>query len=326
MIEFFYLKESFRRIVCCMSFPRFQHRERDRMITLMNIVTICTLFIISSIPSFAQTQNRTELNSKDTVKLSYEAEIEAWHNRRVTSLQRPQGWLALVALDWLKDGENKIESIGTINLAGGVATFQPLPDVQAKIGGVVFTAGVLRIEGGKEKPDKVEIGSKVFTIIKRGERFAVRMWDGNAETLKHFAGIKRFPVSRNWRVEARWESYAKPKAVKIASVIPGYLEDYQVPGVAIFSINGQQCRLEPVTEGGGSLFFIFADKTNGKESYGAGRFLYTDLPKDGKVILDFNRAQNPPCAFTPYATCPLPPASNRLSMRIEAGEKNFGDH
>jgi uncharacterized protein len=293
---------------------------------LHNILALCTLLFMTSILALAQTQSRPQPASKDTMKLSYEDEVEAWHNERVTSLRRPQGWLALVALDWLKEGENKIDSIGTITLTGGVATFQPLPKVQAKIGDAVFPSGVLRTEGGKERPDRVQIGSKVFTIIKRGERFAVRVWDGNAETLKHFTGIERFPVSRQWNVEARWEAYAKPKTVKIASVIPGYLEDYPVPGAAIFSINGQECRLEPVTEGGESLFFIFADKTNGKESYGAGRFLYTDPPKDGKVMLDFNRAQNPPCAFTPYATCPLPPASNRLPVRIEAGEKNFGDH
>lgn len=94
----------------------------------------------------------------------------------------------------------------------------------------------------------------------------------------------------------------------------------------IFSVAGQECHLEPVSEGGESLFFIFGDKTNGKETYAAGRFLYTDLPKDGRVVLDFNKAVNPPCAFTPYATCPLPPASNRLAVRIEAGEKTFGEH
>ncbi len=296
------------------------------MKTLKNVVALCTLFLAGSFPSTAQTLNQQQPVPRDTVKLSYENEIGAWHARRITSLKRPQGWLALVALDWLKDGRNEIGAIGTITLAGGTATFQALPDVQSKVGGNPFTSGTLRIEGGKERPDRVEIGTKVFTVIKRGERYAVRMWDSNAETLKHFAGIDRFPVSPQWKVEARWEAYDTPKTVKIASVIPGYLEDYKVPGAAVFTVNGQECRLEPVTEGETSLFFIFADKTNGKESYGAGRFLYTDLPKDGKVILDFNRAVNPPCAFTPYATCPLPPASNRLPVRIEAGEKTFGDH
>jgi hypothetical protein len=318
-LSYYYLRILVHRL-------HFVHRERNSMKALKNLLTFCTFFVMTSIPSFAQTQNTPPPSSKDTAKLSFEDQVQAWYNRRITGLKRPQGWLALVALDWLKEGQNKIESIGTITLTGEVATFQPLPGVHAKIGGVVFTPGALHTEGGKERADRVEIGTRVFTIIKRGERFAVRIWDSDAETLKRFTGIERFPVSADWRVEARWESYNKPKMVKIASVIPDYLEDYPVPGVAIFSIDGKEYRLEPVSEGGESLFFIFADKTNGKETYGAGRFLYTDPPKDGKVVLDFNRAQNPPCAFTPYATCPLPPASNRLPVRIEAGEKNFGDH
>ena len=263
---------------------------------------------------------------KDSVKLSHEEEIGAWHAKRIEALKRPQGWLSLVALDWLNEGQNTLESLGTLTLNKGTVTFQVLPGVQAKVAGNAFASGVLRTEGGKERPDRVGIGSKVFTIIKRGDRFAVRMWDSNAGTLKGFSGIERFPVSERWRIEARWESYALPKAIKVASVIPGYLEDYSVPGVAVFSIGGREFKLEPVGSGSETLFFIFADETNGKESYGAGRFLYTDPPKGGKLIIDFNKAINPPCAFTPYATCPLPPASNSLPVRIEAGEKSFGDH
>jgi uncharacterized protein len=262
----------------------------------------------------------------DSTKLSHEDEINAWHTKRIEGLKRPQGWLSLVALDWLNEGQNKLESLGTLTLDKGTVTFRVLPGVQAKVGGKPFTSGVLKTEGGKERPDRAEIGSKVFTIIRRGDRFAVRMWDSNAEVLQHFTGIDRFPVSRQWRIESRWEAYASPKAIKVASVIPGYLEDYTVPGMAVFSIGGREYKLEPVGSGNESLFFIFADETNGKESYGAGRFLYTDPPKDGKVIIDFNKAINPPCAFTPYATCPLPPASNSLPVRIEAGEKSFGDH
>jgi uncharacterized protein (DUF1684 family) len=292
------------------------------MKTTKSILRLFVLFTLLSSLVMAQ----ASVVRKDSVKLSYEEEISAWHAKRIEGLKRPQGWLALVALDWLQEGQNTLDSLGTLTLTGGTVTFTVLPGVQAKVGGTTFTSGVLKTEGGKERPDRVEIGSKVFTIIKRGERFAVRMWDSNAETLKHFNGIDRFPVSERWRIEARWEPYASPKAIKVASVIPGYLEDYNAPGVAIFSIDGREYRLEPVGSGSETLFFIFADRTNGKESYGAGRFLYSDPPKDGKVIVDFNKAINPPCAFTPYATCPLPPASNSLPVRIEAGEKSFADH
>lgn len=273
-------------------------------ITLLIIPTLCALAQpISSEPA------------------SYDAEIQAWHDKRIANLKQPVGWLSLVALDWLKDGKNTLGSIGTITVEKETLSFEALPGVKATVRGNVFSSGVLRAG-----TDRVEVGTRVFTIIKRGDRFAVRMWDSNAEALKKFKGIERFPVLKQWRVEARWEPYAPAKPIKIPSVIPGYMEDYTVPGVAIFSIDGKEYRLEPVESGPTTLFYIFADATNGKETYGAGRFLYSDPPKDGKVVIDFNKAHNPPCAFTDYATCPLPPESNHLSLRIEAGEKKFGEH
>jgi len=292
------------------------------MKTMRTILLECTLLLIMSNTALPQATS----SGRDSVKLSYEDEINAWHAKRMEGLKRPQGWLSLVALDWLNEGENTLESLGTLTLSKGTVSFQVFPGVQAKVRDTAFTSGILKTEGGKGRPDRVEIGTKVFTIIKRGDRYAVRMWDSNAETRKHFNGIDRFPVSTRWRIEARWEPYSTPKAIKVASVIPGYLEDYEVPGMAVFSIDGHEYKLEPVGSASEPLFFIFADKTNGKESYGAGRFLYTDPPKDGRVVIDFNKAINPPCAFTPYATCPLPPESNSLPVRIEAGEKSFGDH
>lgn len=255
-------------------------------------------------------------------KLSYEEEIAAWHQQRITSLKRPHGWLSLVALDWLEEGDNTVEGFGVVTLNKGSISFRSLPDLQPKLRGKVFTSGPMMTD-----TDRIEVGPKAFVVIRRGERFAVRMWDGNAEALKKFTGIERFPLSREWKIEARWESYEKPKPIKIQSVIPGYVENYVVPGVAIFLVAGKEYRLEPVGEvGARQLFFIFADATNGTDTYGAGRFLYTDPARDGGVVLDFNKAINPPCAFSPFATCPLPPPSNHLPVRIEAGEKKFGDH
>lgn len=255
-------------------------------------------------------------------KITYEEEIAAWHQQRITSLKRPHNWLSLIALDWLHEGENPVTGFGVVTLNKGTVSFRSLPDVQAKLRGETFSNGALQTD-----VDKIEVGSKAFVVIRRGARCAVRMWDANAETLKKFTDIERFPVSKEWQLKARWEAYEKPKPVKIQSIIPGYVEDYVMPGVAIFTLGGKEYRLEPVGEQGArQLFFIFGDKTNGNETYGAGRFLYTDPPKDGTIVLDFNKATNPPCAFSPYATCPLPPASNCLSVRIEAGEKKFGDH
>jgi hypothetical protein len=285
-----------------------------------------SLFITLACFSPAQTQGRAALAAKDSVKLSYEDEINAWHIRRITGLKRPFGWLSLVALDWLEQGENKLASIGSLALDKGIVKLELLPDVQARIGGKPFQSGVIRTDRDKGGAERVEVGTRAFTIIGRGDRFAVRMWDSTAETRERFKGIDRFPVTRQWRIEARWEPYATPKTIKVQSVIPGYADDYKVNGIAVFSVASKEYRLEPVDEGDQTLFFIFADKTNGKETYGAGRFLYADPPKDGIVIIDFNKAYNPPCAFSDFATCPLPPASNRLSLRIEAGEKKFGDH
>ncbi|HYO72786.1 MAG TPA: DUF1684 domain-containing protein, partial [Archangium sp.] len=138
--------------------------------------------------------------------------------------------------------------------------------------------------------------------------------------------IPTFPVSAAWRLEGRFEPATTPGKMSVPTVL-GTVEEMSSPGTIVFTVNGQEYRLDPVREPGeDQLFIIFADPTNRAETYGAGRFLYEDLPRDGKVVLDFNRAYNPPCAFSPYATCPLPPPQNRLKLRVEAGEKRYGDH
>jgi uncharacterized protein (DUF1684 family) len=258
----------------------------------------------------------------DSTERSYTDQIREWHGRRVAGLKRERGWLSLVALDWLREGNNEIHSVGTVILKGGIVSVQMAAGVRARMSGSPFSSGALKTDAEQGGPDTVEIGSRAFIVIKRGDRYAVRMWDSRATARKQFAGVDCFPISRAWRITARWEAYDVPKRIKVGSVIPGYVEDYPVPGAAVFTVAGKEYRLEPVIESGASeLFFIFGDRTNGKETYGSGRFLYTDFAKDGKVVLDFNKAINPPCAFTSFATCPLPPKSNKLDLRIEAGEK-----
>jgi uncharacterized protein (DUF1684 family) len=163
-------------------------------------------------------------------------------------------------------------------------------------------------------------GSKTFTVIERSGRYAVRLKDNESKLRSSFAGMRWFPARESYRVNARFVSYPQPKTLAIPNIL-GSSYPYPSPGYVVFQIDGTEFRLEPVIEEGDKeLFFIFRDRTAGKETYGAGRFLYTDLPRDGKVELDFNKAENPPCAFTPYATCPLPPRQNVLPVRIEAGE------
>ena len=259
---------------------------------------------------------------KDTSQ-SHQAEIDAWHARRITNLKRDFGWLTLIALDWLKEGSNSVADLGTFVVRKDTINYTPSPSVEAFVNGKPFTSGVLK-HGNSQ--DTVRIGSRAFIIIERDHRYAVRMWDKESENRKNFRGIECYPVSLKWRIEARWEPYDPPKTVHVPTVIDGYNEEYPVPGAAVFTVEGKQFRLEPVLEEpDGDYFFIFADKTNGKETYASGRFMYTKPAVDGKVVLDFNKSYNPPCAFTIYATCPLPPKQNRQDIRIDAGEKKY-DH
>lgn len=254
----------------------------------------------------------------------YEKEIQAWHERRIATLKRDFGWLTLVALDWLNEGRNTVKGIGTVTLRAGEISFRPNDGVRVTLSGRPFLGGMLRSDADAGGPDTVVIDSRAFVVIKRGERYALRMWDKESPRRKQFKGIERYPVSLKWRIEARWEPYDPPKTIRVATVIPGYEEEYPVPGVAIFTIDGTEYRLEPVLEEpNGDYFFIVGDKTNGKETYGGGRYLYASPARDGKVILDFNKLYNPPCVFTEFATCPLPPQGNRLPIPITAGEKKY---
>jgi uncharacterized protein len=264
---------------------------------------------------------------KDEQVSAYTAEIDSWHKARITRLEKPYGWLSLVALDWLEEGGNAIPSVGTMTLTKGKVTAQFLPGVQASLHGTKFPGGPVLSDGEKGGPDTIIIGSRAHIILKRGDRFAVRIFDADSPARKHFAGIERYPVSENWKIEARWEAFPLPKPLSIATVIPGYFDEAVATGEAVFTVNGQEYRLMPIAENGGAeLFYVFGDKTNGADTYGAGRFLYGEPPKDGKVVIDFNKAYNPPCAFSDFATCPLPLPANRLALRVEAGEKKYGSH
>ncbi len=262
----------------------------------------------------------------DSAALTHEQEVRSWHERRLKNLQRDYGWLTLVALDWLKEGKNDVEGAGSVALKRGVIIFEANKNVNASVAAIPFTSGVIKPQG-EPAADTVKIGSKAFVIIQRGQKLAVRMWDTESKSRREFKGIERYPVANQWRIVARWQPYDPPKRMKVPTITPGYVEDYPVPGVAIFTVQGKEYRLEPVLEEpNGDYFFIFGDKTNGKETYGAGRFLYSKPAANGTVILDFNKSYNPPCAFTEYATCPLPPPENKLPIRVVAGEKKFGEH
>jgi hypothetical protein len=279
----------------------------------------------------------------------YSRQVEQWRADRVARLTAPDGWLSLIGLEWLHEGANRIGSgadndivlsagpahLGTITLAAdGSQRIALDKDAGATIDGKNVSEATLvdDMHADAAGPTLVRFGSASFYVIDRDGRKALRVKDPEAPTRAHFAGIDYFPIDPSWRIEADWVPFAPGHKLEIGSVI-GTIEAVDVPGKAVFQRGGQTFELMPYQEEpGGELFFVIADRTSGKETYGAARFFYAALPKGGlsqpgKVELDFNKAYNPPCAFTPFATCPLAPPENRLDVAVTAGEKKYrGGH
>jgi uncharacterized protein (DUF1684 family) len=268
---------------------------------------------------------------------SHQKEVEAWKAHRAERLKAPDGWLTLAGLYWLSDGNNDVllpskpPVPAQFVLENGKVTLQPNPSLT--IDGKPVTAPVALNNDTEAKTTVVRTGTLSFVAIRRedaahGPRFGIRVRDTDAEARKHFLGLEYFPVDANARVEARFEPYNPPKKIPITNVL-GMTADEVSPGALVFTLDGKEFRIDPILEQGETDYFIiFKDATSGKETYGAARYLYAHPPDaSGKTIVDFNKAYNPPCAFTPYATCPLPPPQNRLPIRIEAGEKKYaGGH
>jgi uncharacterized protein (DUF1684 family) len=250
-------------------------------------------------------------------------EIAQWRQARAAALQAEGGWLTVAGLFWLHEGANAFGKDPANEIV--------LPDGPAQAGVFELRAGAVSVTMKAEgthrelKPDSadvVKVGRLSLLPIRRGDRLGIRLKDPDSAARKAFHGLDYFPASEAYRVTARW--VAEPREIPILNVL-GQTESSQCPGYAAFRIGGTDVRLYPILESPDAqeLFYIFRDQTSGRETYPAGRFLYSPLPKDGQVVLDFNKAVNPPCAFTDYATCPLPPPENRLPVRIEAGEKKY---
>ncbi|ATB31591.1 DUF1684 domain-containing protein [Melittangium boletus] len=308
-----------------------------RLLTLSAVTFATPAF--TAPPAKPSMTKPAETKSPEPPSTSLEAETRAWHQKRVANLTAEDGWLSLVGLHWLEEGDNRLGSaadndfifpagtpahIGTLTRKGSQVTFTLQPGVTVTRGGQPFSGGTVGTREGPE--DILGLGPLRFYLIPRGDKLGLRVKNPEAPARKQFHGIPTWPVSAAWRIEGRFEPAASPRKLAVPTVL-GTVEDMNSPGTLVFQVNGQEYRLDPVLESeSGPFFVIFGDQTNRTESYGAGRFLYVDPPKDGRVVLDFNRAYNPPCAFSPYATCPLPPAQNRLKLSVEAGEKRYGDH
>ena len=269
----------------------------------------------------------------------YHKEIEKWRNGRLARLTSEDGWLTLAGLFWLKKGENTLgsdpsndivlsqskapRSVGSLWLDKGDVRLEARPGAGVTHAGEPVSTLVLRSDADEE-PTSVNLGTLSLHIIKRGEHLGLRVKDKENPARLHFAGLEYYPVNPKWRIEARFEPYDPPKTLPIVNIL-GMVENETSPGAFAFEVEGKPYRLDAVLEKGSEEFFIiFADQTNGKETYGAGRFLYAAPPNaGGRVVVDFNKAYNPPCALTSYTTCPLPPPQNRLPFRVEAGEKAY---
>lgn len=325
-------------------FPRKFGRARNRVVGLL---LAAVALAPGSLPAQAPdappgaTANRTALVLVGREPLEhYLASVEQWRAGRIQRLTSPTGWLALIGRHPLEPGTWSIgaaagnairlaagpERLGTISLADdGRVTFALADGVEGSIDGTAARTAELAYR--VEKPTYVRSGTINFYIIESGGKRFIRVRDSESSRRKNFAGIEHYPVDPRWRIEADWVEFEQPRTLRITNVL-GITEDARGPGKAVFQHEGKTYELLPMQdEPGDQLFFVLTDATAGSETYEASRFLYSEPPKNGKVLLDFNRVYNPPCAFTPFTTCPLPPRENVLPFRLTAGEKKYrGDN
>lgn len=270
-----------------------------------------------------------------SVPTSYNAEISAWRRTQELALRADDGWLTLAGLHWLHEGAQRIggnpaceialaatsapDVIGQIDVHDGVVRFHAAPGVEATVKGRHTAHTTLQTDAAGA-PDVVTIGPVSFSIIKRGQRLGVRVRDRNSAARKMFAGRQWYPVDAAYRIQATFHPHASPRTIPITNIL-GDVTDTPSPGFVTFQAHDQTCRLDATQSSAGGLFFVFRDRTSGSTTYGAGRFLTAAAPHGDQVILDFNQAVSPPCAFTAYATCPLPPPQNHLPVAVEAGEQ-----
>ncbi|GGG22094.1 DUF1684 domain-containing protein [Pontibacter amylolyticus] len=309
------------------------------MLRLKSFTLSQFLFIALILTSGCTDIDQSAKNQAETTP-EYVASVDEWHQAREAKLKEPDGWLTLAGLFWLQEGDNTFGSgpdnsltfpegripgrAGVISLKGDTVTTRINPGVDVLLNGAPVREALLYTSGMDSVP-KLSHGSLTWFVIKRGNRYGIRLRDLQNDALVHFKGIKRFPVKADWRVQASFVAHPTPKQIPITNIV-GQTSMQESPGTVIFTLNGEQYQLDALLEGE-ELFIIFADKTNGLETYGAGRYLYADKPgPDGTTLLDFNKASNPPCDFVSYATCPLPPRQNFLPIMIEAGEKSYGEY
>ncbi len=312
-----------------------------RILIVMRFSTIILLLCVLWIPTQAQ-------------NAAWQRDLSAWRAEHAVEMQKPDGWLALVDLEWLQKGDDSVGSapdnrihlsasapthLAFLNLAGETVTVNPPPggfpdgfliDGKPAVSQTLFTG-----TDSDDKNPRLTVGSLSMYVIRRGDRFALRIKDSKSAALNAFHGLKWFRPDAKYRVNAQWVPYEPARSTRFTTLI-GTNYTQPVPGAAEFVLGGKRYRLEPVVEEPNAehaepkLFFVIRDRTSKTTTYGACRFLYTSFPdhglkQSGRLMLDFNRLENPPCAYTPYATCPLPPRGNRLQIPLTVGERRYHD-
>jgi len=271
---------------------------------------------------------------------AYRAETEAWRQAREARLRAPDGWLTLVGLVWLKPGANRFGSArdndvilpaaapahaGTFVVADRAVTLALEPGAALTLNGGPPRAGAFATDAAP-KPDVLRAGTVSWQVIERGDRLGVRVRDGASPARARFAGCRWYPIDPAYRVVARLAPNARAADIVVPDASGGK-QTLKGTGTLELALRGQTVRLDPMLDGDdeNDQMIVFRDATSGRDTYGGGRFARALRQKDGTFVVDFNRAYAPPCAFTPYATCPLPPPQNRLKVAIEAGERNGGE-
>lgn len=291
----------------------------------------------------------TACKDEESIRQAAEAKAQAfaagervWRDERRAKLTQPEGWTSLIGLHWVEEGKHYFGSdadngirlaagpahVGMISLEDGRIRFVPEKGAVLTFDGQPLTGAVTLVsdaDADAKGPSKLgfDDGKGVITVIKRGDRHALRVKHADAPTRTGFRGIEYWPGGSDWVVSAKFVPHPPGKTIPIANIV-GTTQNVANPGAVEFQRDGRTFRIEALDEGDGVLSLVFADRTSGHGSYPAGRSLAAPLPDaSGVVVLDFNKSYNPPCAFTAFATCPLPPPENRLDLQIVAGEKAY---
>ena len=293
-----------------------------REVSVTRITVSCAIAILSILLSVG-------LAAQD-----YVAETESWRAEREARLTADDGWLTVAGLFFLTEGENSFgsspvndivirtgpERAGIVTLDDAQITVRAAAGTTLSVDGQDVMSARLWPFEGNDRPT-ITVGPLSLFAHYSGERLAIRMRDRDSDILRQFRGLQWFPVDDRYRVRGRYVPHDEPVTITLPNIL-GDVEVFQSSGSVALRVGGRALRMMAI-DSGDRLWFIFRDMTSGTETYPAARFLYADGPANGVTVVDFNRAYNPPCAFNPHTTCPLPPPDNRFDVRIEAGEKAY---